>query len=58
VSDDDKTANQLAELRGVARELLDAEEAHRMRPTLKNASRLARARRAVEALLPKEPAGR
>jgi hypothetical protein len=30
------------------RELLDAEEAHRMAPTLDNASRLARARRAVE----------
>lgn len=44
------------ELQAAAQELLDAEEAHRMAPTLHRASRLTRARRAVEALLPQEPA--
>ncbi len=42
---------RLSELRGAAQQLLDAEEAHRMSPTLENASRLIRARRWVEELL-------
>jgi hypothetical protein len=40
--------DRLEALRSASRELLDAEEAHRMSPTLDNASRLARARRAVK----------
>jgi hypothetical protein len=43
--------DELETLRSASRELLDAEEAHRMSPTLENASRLARARRAVEDVL-------
>jgi hypothetical protein len=39
---------ELEALRSASRNLLDAEEAHRMSPTLENASLLARARRAVE----------
>ena len=38
-------------LRSASRQLLTAEEAHRMSPTLDNAARLARARRAVEEAL-------
>jgi hypothetical protein len=39
---------ELEALRSASRNLLDAEEAHRMTPTLENASLLSRARRAVE----------
>jgi hypothetical protein len=39
------------DLRGLARELLDAEEAYRFAPTLENTSRLGRARRRLEAVL-------
>jgi hypothetical protein len=38
-------------LRSASRELLVAEEAHRLSPTLDNAARLARARRTVEEAL-------
>ncbi|HEY8524167.1 MAG TPA: hypothetical protein VIL48_04335 [Acidimicrobiales bacterium] len=38
-------------LRSASRQLLAAEEAHRMSPTLENVARLARARRAVEEAL-------
>lgn len=43
------------DLRAAARGLLDAEEAHRLAPTLENASLLARARRQVEEILKREP---
>jgi hypothetical protein len=39
------------DLRDLARELLEAEEAYRHAPTLDNTSRLARARRRLEAVL-------
>lgn len=52
---DDGHDDQLAALRSAGRELLDAEEAHRMSPTLDHASRLARARRAVEDVLRQAP---
>jgi hypothetical protein len=39
------------DLRELARELLDAEEAYRRAATLQNTSRLARARRRLEAVL-------
>lgn len=53
---DDDHDEQLAALRSAGKELLDAEEAHRMSPTLDHASRLARARRALqEALRPAPP---
>jgi hypothetical protein len=39
------------DLRELARELLDAEEAYRHAPTLQNTSRLARARRRLETVL-------
>jgi hypothetical protein len=45
---------ELEALRSASRNLLDAEEAHRMSPTLENASLLARARRAVEDALDEE----
>jgi hypothetical protein len=43
--------SDLSYLRGAARALLDAEQAHRMSPTLENASLLTRARRGVEDVL-------
>jgi hypothetical protein len=49
---------ELHELQEASRVLLTAEEAHRMAPTLDNASRLARARRAVEELLGRQLAER
>jgi hypothetical protein len=39
------------ELRELARELLDAEQAYRSAPTLNNTSRLVRARRRLEGVL-------
>jgi hypothetical protein len=48
---------QLAALRSAGKEILEAEEAHRMSPTLDHASRLARARRALEDALRLAPPG-
>ena len=49
-------AEALAELQDVVRELLDAEEMHRLHgATMEHQSRLARARRRAEALVAKEP---
>lgn len=41
--------------RAAVRELLDAEEACRMAPTMEHTSRLARARRRAEQLLAEQP---